>query len=279
METLPEDSIFAFNPPPQMATFINTDASSPLTNISLERNHLPCVVDGFGEPESCNLHQDEDQAIRSLLPSEHLQEISPTFRPFGTPGPVFYPETPISASSLTKSTAEALPAFSVDSRDHFSSYLAPQKAIDLEVTREDATPGLLDHASSELNTRYDRLSDDGKSDYNNECVFFEEDMCGLDPDRLALADTADDRYTPPVDSERPYFESPVQSLDIDVDFRFARASHGVSPAPDGLMPNMPDAVGESMAESPLQYPREENLSSYVSLLMSEESSDEDEIDS
>lgn len=194
------DDVFAFSPPP-IIDIQNTHLYSP------SRTSLP----------STSLHH------TSLL------EISPTSRPFGSPGPTFYPKTPDPASPLVDRTIEALPILSTASYHLPSLQSASLNSSETEVVQRretEITSGPLIHTSSAT------LSYNSIPTYGG--AVFEETKRGLDASKLELPDVPKGHWTPPISLTRPRLESPTEPLHIDVDFRFARAPHAAARAPDGL---------------------------------------------
>ena len=216
------DDVFAFSPPP-----INDIPNIHLSSLS-------------------------DPSSRTSLPSTSLHnpsllEISPTSRPFGSPGPTYYPKTPDSASPLVDRTIEALP-LSTASHHLPSLQSASLNSSETELVQRketEITSGPLIHTSA-------TISYDSVPTYSG--AVFEEIKRGSDASKLELPDLPKGHWTPPISLTRPRLESPTEPLHIDVDFRFARAPHAAARAPDGLKSHS-DSVGIKTTGSSHSYLR------------------------
>ena len=247
METLAQDSVFAFSPPPQLDSLMPTNPSHSISNhASPKQSSFASRFDASGELKASNT----GRGTESPFPSKHLNsllEISPTSRPFGTPGPSFYPKTPVSASPLTNYTAGAPPSFFVPSRKHSPSHLTCQNFSEKEVTRrsDDPTADLrLDYALATFNASYDALSHSRLTANDDGYISRRDDTRDLNANRrLALPDTAEVPCNPPLGLGRLCLESPTEPPEADICFRFARVAHAAArPATEGLKSSFAGAM-------------------------------------
>jgi hypothetical protein len=231
VETQALDNVFAFSPPPIVDSFAATDPSSPLS----------------------------DRSSRTPLPSEHvtsLLEISPASRPFGTPGPTYYPKTPNAASSLAQCTVKGHSSTFIASHETPSLHLTCPDSNETDITlsgKSDISAGPVDDASVTVDFSYDPPPNySGPIDETDDRDAFEANICDVDIIRLALPDAAQGRCTLP-SSKRPYLESPTDPPDIDVDFRFARVPHSAVHASDRPTSSFLGSIGMSTTESPSHF--------------------------
>ena len=223
------DRVFAFSPPPIVKThFVPNHISRPSmgTDIhSVERHSFPvsmCESDVLHPRASDPRHelvltQPKDPELTSDL-SPSLLEIWPTSRPFGTPGPIFYPRTPISVPAIlntTLNTASVTPA---------GAYLLSSRSAPSVPEAE----GIQRQAIV-----FSRDAPDPAFSFSLRRTFSDE---YIRPDGENHAYDAGEhlqptgRLFPTADLKTPYFESPAEPLDIDVDFCFARAPGLAAPS-------------------------------------------------